>query len=133
MLAERLTDILTTTDSFEEFDLAPTVLQAIRDLGYIEPTPIQTLVIPLMIEGRDVVGQAQTGTGKTAAFGIPIAMRVNPALRQTQAVVLVPTRQLAIQGGRDLEALRRGNRLTRGHLVGRAPGRPLLRRTRART
>lgn len=90
---------------FGDLKLDENVLRAVFELGYREPTPIQTAVIPLLLAGRDVVGQAQTGTGKTAAFGIPIALRVNPALKQPQAVVLVPTRELAMQVGRDLEAL----------------------------
>jgi ATP-dependent RNA helicase DeaD len=66
-------------------------------MGYTQPTPIQSMVIPLMIEGRDVVGQSQTGTGKTAAFGIPIASSIDPDSRDVQAIVLVPTRELCLQ------------------------------------
>src|SRR5438874_1620837 len=65
---------------FDELDIVPSVLRAVHDLGYTEPTPIQSMVIPLMVEGRDVVGQSQTGTGKTAAFGIPIVSSIDPYL-----------------------------------------------------
>src|SRR5947209_8880652 len=87
----------TPTRSFEDFDLPPSVQHAIREMGYSLPTTIQDLVIPLMIEGRDVVGQSQTGTGKTAAFGIPIASSLDPDVRAVQAIVLVPTRELCMQ------------------------------------
>lgn len=66
-------------------------------MGITTPTPIQVEVIPAMLQGRDVIGQARTGSGKTLAFGLPIAMRCDPALRAVQALVLVPTRELAIQ------------------------------------
>jgi len=106
---------------FGDLELDENALRAVYELGYREPTPIQTEVIPLLLNDRDVVGQAQTGTGKTAAFGIPIALRVNPASRQTQAVVLVPTRELAMQVGRDLEALGRYSGFSVAVLYGGAP------------
>ncbi len=70
---------------------------ALQDMEYKDPTPIQKETIPILQAGRDLVGQAQTGSGKTAAFGIPIIERVDPGLRDTQALVLVPTRELALQ------------------------------------
>jgi ATP-dependent RNA helicase DeaD len=97
----------TATDSFQDFDLAPSVLRAIQEMGYTQPTPIQRLVIPLMVDGRDVVGQSQTGTGKTAAFGIPIASSLDPDLREVQAIVLVPTRELCLQVAGELTKLGR--------------------------
>ena len=60
---------------FEDFNLSKEILESVSDIGFEEPTPIQISAIPLVLEGRDIVGQAQTGTGKTAAFGIPIAER----------------------------------------------------------
>ena len=90
---------------FAEMDLAPPVLDAIRRLGYVEPTDVQREVIPLMLEGRDVVGQSQTGTGKTAAFGAPIASCLDPDERYVQAVVLVPTRELCLQVAGELKKL----------------------------
>src|SRR5947209_11508085 len=95
----------TPTDSFDDFDLAPSVLRAIQEMGYTQPTPIQTLVIPLMVEGRDVVGQSQTGTGKTAAFGIPIVSSIDPDLGAVQALILVPTRELCLQVAGELSKL----------------------------
>ncbi|MBX5436326.1 MAG: DEAD/DEAH box helicase [Alicyclobacillaceae bacterium] len=82
--------------NFEEFALSRRVQQAIDDMGFEEPSPIQAACIPLILEGRDVIGQAQTGTGKTAAFGIPIVEAATTEPR-VQALVLTPTRELAIQ------------------------------------
>ncbi|MDD3948229.1 MAG: DEAD/DEAH box helicase [Anaerolineaceae bacterium] len=82
---------------FENFKLRPELLQAINSLGYTQPTPIQEGIIPLMQTGRDVTGQAQTGTGKTAAFALPILDRIDPNQRLPQALVVAPTRELALQ------------------------------------
>jgi len=82
---------------FSDFNLSKEVGKAIEDMGFEEPTPIQALAIPLIQAGRDVTAQAQTGTGKTAAFGIPIIEKIDPANRTVQAIVLCPTRELAIQ------------------------------------
>jgi len=118
------------------------VARALESMGYASPTPIQEAVIPPVRAGQDVVGQAQTGTGKTAAFGIPLVEILNPDVREVQALVLVPTRELAVQvrgelarmgrfrglrsvaiyGGqaisRQLEALQRG-----AHIIVATPGR----------
>ena len=83
--------------TFQEFGLSANVLRALDALGYEEPTPVQVQAIPLLMEGVDVVAQAQTGTGKTAAFAIPMAERIDTERRAVQAIVLVPTRELAIQ------------------------------------
>lgn len=87
-----------TTD-FTQFNLHPQLVQAVTEQGYIAPTPIQAGVIPLMLEGQDVIGQAYTGTGKTAAFALPILHMLEPATDhvQVQALVLAPTRELATQ------------------------------------
>jgi ATP-dependent RNA helicase DeaD len=82
---------------FAELQLAEPVLQALEAIGYESPSPIQARTIPLLLEGRDVLGQAQTGTGKTAAFALPILSRLDLALNAPQALVLAPTRELAIQ------------------------------------
>ena len=82
---------------FSDFNLSKEVGKAIEDMGFEEPTPIQALAIPLIQAGRDVTAQAQTGTGKTAAFGIPVIEKIDPANRAVQAIVLCPTRELAIQ------------------------------------
>jgi len=91
-----------TTDSvtpvaFRDLGLPETMLQVLSDLGYETPTPIQARTIPLLLEGRDVLGQAQTGTGKTAAFALPILSRLDMSKNNTQVLVLAPTRELAIQ------------------------------------
>jgi ATP-dependent RNA helicase DeaD len=82
---------------FAELGLSPPILQAIDEIGYETPSPIQARSIPTMVAGRDLLGQAQTGTGKTAAFALPILCRVDPRRRSTQALILTPTRELAIQ------------------------------------
>ena len=84
------------TTEFTSLNLRDEVMQAITELGYTEPTPIQTAMIPLMLSGADVIGQAQTGTGKTAAFALPILQNFQPQ-RHVQALVLAPTRELALQ------------------------------------
>ena len=89
------------------FDMSPDVARAVEALGYEEPTPIQSLAIPPMKAGRDVIGQAQTGTGKTAAFGIPLADMVDPGVRRVQALILCPTRELAMQTAQELIKLTR--------------------------
>ena len=81
------------------------IKKAVKDLGFEEPTPIQSLAIPLLRDGRDVVGQAHTGTGKTAAYGIPIVETADPAGKQPQALVLTPTRESAIQVSEELRKL----------------------------
>ena len=83
--------------SFADLGLSAPVLQALRDVGYEAPSPIQELGIPPLLEGRDIIGQAQTGSGKTAAFGIPIIEYVDPEIDGAQALVLTPTRELCIQ------------------------------------
>jgi Superfamily II DNA and RNA helicases len=85
------------TVQFEDFNLRPELVQAITALGYTQPTPIQAGIIPLMQEGCDVTGQAQTGTGKTAAFALPILNRIDPEEYLPQALVVAPTRELALQ------------------------------------
>ena len=80
-----------------DFDLSQETRRAIEDMGYDAPTPIQALAIAPLLEGKDVIGQAQTGTGKTAAFGIPIIEKIDAADRTTQALVVCPTRELAVQ------------------------------------
>ncbi len=83
--------------SFEDLGLSGALLRSIRDVGYEEPTPIQLRTIPVLLAGRDVIAQAQTGSGKTAAYGLPIIEVIDPRNRRAQALVLCPTRELAIQ------------------------------------
>ena len=134
---------------FGDIPVSQPVFSALREMGYTEPTPVQHQVVPVMLEGQDLVGQAQTGTGKTAAFGVPLAELLDPRQPHVQAIVLTPTRELAIQvtnelrricrhrrfrvvtvyGGqpirRQLEALQRG-----AHIVVGTPGRMLDHLTR---
>lgn len=93
------------TVKFEELDLKPQILRAIKEMGFEEATPIQSQAIPVVISGQDVIGQAQTGTGKTASFGIPLLQKVDPSIKKTQAIVLSPTRELAIQSTEELHKL----------------------------
>jgi ATP-dependent RNA helicase DeaD len=83
--------------SFADLGLSEPTLAALRDVGYESPSPIQEEAIPGLLEGRDVIGQAQTGTGKTAAFGLPIMEYIDPSEHTVQALVLTPTRELCIQ------------------------------------
>jgi ATP-dependent RNA helicase DeaD len=89
---------------FKDLGLAPEIQQALDELGYEEPSPIQEKAIPELLAGHDVIGQAQTGTGKTAAFGLPLLQYVDPAVDEVQAVVLTPTRELCIQVTQALRA-----------------------------
>lgn len=128
---------------FTELNISDEIIRAVEDMGFEEPTPIQQLAIPLIMQGRDVTGQAQTGTGKTAAFAIPVIEKINADERHVQAMVLSPTRELTIQiaeefnrllkyrddirvlpiyGGQDIE--RQISALKRGiHIVVGTPGR----------
>ncbi|KAF5075886.1 DEAD/DEAH box helicase [Methanoculleus horonobensis] len=96
--------------TFQELNISPKTLRAIEDMGFEEPTPIQTSTIPAILDGRDVTGQAQTGTGKTAAFGVPAIERVDPDSRKTQVLVLSPTRELAIQTAEEFSHLAKHHR-----------------------
>ena len=92
------------TASFTELGLSQELLKAVEDLGFEEPSPIQVLAIPALLTGKDAVGQAQTGTGKTAAFGLPILEKIASG-KSVQALVLCPTRELAIQVSEELSKL----------------------------
>ena len=85
------------TPEFSQLNLHPQVLQAVNEVGYTTPTPIQAGIIPLMLTGEDVIGQAQTGTGKTAAFALPLLNNLEPGAGFVQGLVLAPTRELAMQ------------------------------------
>lgn len=86
-----------TNITFNDFGLADTVLRAVKDQGYESPSPIQAEAIPILLKGLDLVGQAQTGTGKTAAFALPLLSKINLRIKKPQVLVLAPTRELAIQ------------------------------------
>lgn len=83
--------------SFAELGLSEPIVRAITDLGFESPTPIQAGAIPVLLTGADLIGQAQTGTGKTAAFALPLIQKMDASMTETQALVLVPTRELAVQ------------------------------------
>ena len=95
------------TVRFEEMGLSEEIQKAVRYMGFEEASPIQAKAIPAMISGIDLIGQAQTGTGRTAAFGIPILEKVDPKLKKLQAIVLCPTRELAIQVADEIRNLSR--------------------------
>ncbi|HOV39470.1 MAG TPA: DEAD/DEAH box helicase, partial [Spirochaetales bacterium] len=98
--------------TFEELGLSEASLSALGEKGFIYPTPIQEQVIPALLTGsRDIIGQAQTGTGKTAAFGLPILDCVDTKDRAVQALVLVPTRELAVQVAAEIDSLRGPRRI----------------------
>src|SRR5256886_17128830 len=90
--------------TFADLGLSQSTLQALRDVGYSAPSPIQEQAIPALLQGRDVIGQAQTGTGKTAAFCLPILEYIDPSEDSVQALALTPTRELFIQGTQALRS-----------------------------
>jgi ATP-dependent RNA helicase DeaD len=96
-----------TLMKFRDMGLSDNIMHALKKKGFEEPTPIQEAVIPkLMNSHRDLIGQAQTGTGKTAAFGIPILENIDPKNKQVQAIILTPTRELALQVSEELHSLK---------------------------
>lgn len=99
------------TKRFDDFGLHPDILKGIYDIGFEEPSPIQTECIPAVLRGEDVIGQAQTGTGKTAAFGIPVLDRIQTNIHQVQSIILTPTRELAIQVSEELRRIGRPRRV----------------------
>jgi len=106
---------------FGELAIHPDILRAISDLGFVAPTPVQERAIPVLQQGRDLFAQAQTGTGKTAAFAIPILERVDPALKRPQALVVVPTRELALQVTREFGAIGRYRHAREAAIYGGVP------------
>ena len=90
---------------FEDMNISNEICRAVLDMGFEEATPIQSQAIPVILEGKDIIGQSQTGTGKTAAFGIPLLERINPEDRSLQALILCPTRELAIQVSEEFRKL----------------------------
>ena len=109
---------------FAAFALSPGLLAVVRELGYVRPTPIQIAGIPVLLSGRDLIGQSKTGSGKTAAFVLPILQRIDLAQRSVQAMVICPTRELAAQVARECRTLGRGHAgLAVLELVGGRPAR----------
>ena len=97
--------------TFIDFGLSKEVLQAISGMGFEEPTPIQEKTISVIMQGKDIIGQAQTGTGKTAAFGIPLIEKVDPRKFSVQAIILTPTRELAIQVAEEINKIGKYSRV----------------------
>src|SRR5574344_586530 len=90
---------------YEDSQIDVRILRGIKEMGFEVMTPIQASAIPLLLEGKDIIGQAQTGTGKTAAFGIPLIQKIDCDNKHLQAIVLCPTRELAIQAAEELRKL----------------------------
>src|SRR5690625_6988626 len=104
--------------SFSELNLQPSIIQAIHEMGFEAPTPVQSSCIPGILEGKDLVGQAQTGTGKTAAFGIPAIQLADKGSKAPSVLILCPTRELAIQVTGELIKLdRKSTRLNSSHVA----------------
>jgi ATP-dependent RNA helicase DeaD len=94
-----------TVESFQELGISEAVLQGLTAMGFEKPSPIQAQGIPPVLAGHDVIGQAQTGTGKTAAFGIPVLERIDTSFNAIQALILCPTRELAVQVSDELKKI----------------------------
>ena len=95
------------SSDFASLPLAPALLSVVHDLGFTELTPIQEQSIPALLEGKDLVGQSKTGSGKTAAFALPLLHKLDLSLREVQGLVLCPTRELSAQVARELRKLGR--------------------------
>ena len=117
-----------TVKSFAELNLSPEVLRGLADLGFEEPTPIQEETISVLLAGKDVIAQAQTGSGKTAAFGIPMIERIDPHDRAVQGLVLCPTRERAIQVADAIHAIGKYHPVSDTPVYG---GQPIERQLRA--
>jgi ATP-dependent RNA helicase DeaD len=94
------------TSLFSQLGLSQQRVQCLEKLGFSEPTPIQVQAIPVLLEGQDIIGQAQTGTGKTAAFALPILERIDPKSKAVQALILTPTRELALQVSQSIQSFK---------------------------
>ena len=90
---------------FEDLGLSENILKALKDYGYENPTPIQEKTIPNIMEGKDVLGLSKTGTGKTASFGLPLIEKIDCKLNKVQAIILCPTRELALQVTRRIKKI----------------------------
>lgn len=92
---------------YQDANIRQEILRATKEMGFEVMTPIQEQAIPILLEGKDIIGQAQTGTGKTAAFAIPMIQRIDPEVRRPQGIILCPTRELAIQAAEEIRKLTR--------------------------
>jgi ATP-dependent RNA helicase DeaD len=118
----------TTHETFRDLGLSEPLVRAIDDVGFEEPTPIQIQAIPVLLAGKDLIAQAQTGTGKTAAFALPILQRLKPEGKRPQALVLTPTRELAIQVAQTFPQL---GKHVDAHVLAVYGGQPIQRQLRA--
>lgn len=118
--------------SFQDLPVSEQIYKAVADLGWTTPTPIQALALPPLLRGEDAVGLAQTGSGKTAAFAIPLIERLDPDEGRVQALVLVPTRELAAQVAADIAALSRHQAVKTALIYGGVPMGPQLNALRRR-
>src|SRR2546428_5090769 len=116
----------TTPRTFAELGLTPEILASIREVGFEHPTPIQAAVIPPALEGRDIIALAQTGSGKTAAFVIPLAQRLTHG-RGLRALIVSPTREIALQTQAFLELFGKNHELSAACLIGGVKMKPQLR------
>jgi superfamily II DNA/RNA helicase len=99
--------------SFSDFEISPDTKSAISKMGYTEPTPVQQQAIPLLLEGRDLMVQARTGTGKTAAFGIPAIEKLRQnGMKGVAALVVTPTRELALQVSDEIRRIAKGSQIS---------------------
>jgi len=98
-------NIMDNTIKFSDLGISEEILRAVEEMGYTQPSPIQQQAIPFVLQGRDLIGQAQTGTGKTAAFAIPIIDLVDADFNKPQAIILCPTRELAVQVEGEIQKL----------------------------
>lgn len=114
--------------TFKELGITAPIMQAIEKMGFEEATPIQAETIPLGLAGHDIIGQAQTGTGKTTAFGVPMIERIDPKLRKIQGLVVAPTRELAIQVAEEINRIGKFARVRAFAVFG---GQPMDRQIRA--
>lgn len=118
-----------TDSKFTELNINDAILQGIEQMGFESPTPVQEQCIPPLLEGRDVVGQAQTGTGKTAAFGIPIVQQTDVDIKEVQTIIMCPTRELAIQVTGEL--IKIGKQLNGLNVIPIYGGQPISRQIKA--
>jgi len=128
VIADQITTAKVEELTFADLGLSPELLRAVRDAGFSAPMPVQARVIPIVLSGRDVIVQAQTGTGKTAAFALPILQQCHPLEHGVQALVLTPTRELALQVTAVFQQL---GRYTGARVVPVYGGQPIERQLRA--
>ncbi|KZX16803.1 DEAD-box ATP-dependent RNA helicase CshA [Methanobrevibacter cuticularis] len=115
--------------SFDDLKISKEIKQAVKDMGFEEPTPIQSLTIPEALQGKDIIGQAQTGTGKTVAFGIPVLESIFVKDNSPQAIIICPTRELSIQVAEELGKL--SNHMRKLHILPVYGGQPIGRQLRS--